>query len=58
MSYVQKIQISQINCKIKFILSGLVARTLYFFYRTQVSLGSDLWVLAYVRQSVQEVLQT
>ena len=28
------------------------------FYRTQVSLGSDLWVWAYVSQSLQEVVQT
>ena len=28
------------------------------FYRTQVSLGSDLWVLAYVTDSLQDYLQT
>ena len=28
------------------------------FYRTQVSLGSDLWVLMSVSDSVQDYLQT
>ena len=28
------------------------------FYRTQVSLGSDLWVWAYVRHSLQDYVQT